>query len=181
MAALSRRLTAPGGQGVHANPLGVERVGGAISRIDVRNFGCAVGAVPWGSGWGIAHGFATHSSVVNSAPPFPSQLGLPVRGRFLAGTQARSPNKQRRRRWTSMSRNSPSWSTARHRYIRFRRSARPSRQGASDRSAEGDAAQASRRSRDRTSAPSAAPFRRPRSDRHRRQSLVGGELEPVSK
>src|ERR1700752_4163998 len=33
-----------GGRGVHADPLGAERVDGAISRTDVRNFGCAVGA-----------------------------------------------------------------------------------------------------------------------------------------
>jgi hypothetical protein len=57
--------------------------------------------------------------LLSTPPLLSSQLGLPVRGRFLAGTQARSPNKQRRRRWTSMSRNSPSWSMARHRYIRL--------------------------------------------------------------
>src|ERR1700730_9387837 len=39
------------------------------------------------------------------------------------------------RRWTNMSRTSPSWSTARHRYIRSPATDPPSRRDASDRSA----------------------------------------------
>ena len=44
MAASSRRVTAPGGQGVHADPLGAERVGGARDRRAVARYAGLTGA-----------------------------------------------------------------------------------------------------------------------------------------
>ena len=82
---------------------------------------------------------------------------------FLSSLRiSRSAVRVSRRRWTSMSRTSPSWSTARHRYTLRRRSEPPSHQGAIGYSGEDGASVAAARSPVRTSAPSSGRFRRRR-------------------